>query len=385
MVRPLLPPVGEDGMVRPCALTPPIFLPRAQSAGHRHSRSQLLFHTITIDEGHRLKNEASSFAESLGRIAVPFRLLLTGTPLQNNLQELWALLSYILPGGVLTKGKASFDNAFSLNAGGMDRAALTRARSLLGCLMIRRVKSEVESTLLPKIEYVLKPPLTPLQRQWYRELLGGTRGAGGGGCDLLTREQLLSKMAQLQKVVNHPKTIALTVERERAAAAAKSDAAAGAMFVKLPPKDNSHLPPEAREKEAVLNGLCGESLVAASGKLALLDRLLTRAKTEASRALIFSQYTITLDVIEEYVRWRWGALGAAYFRLDGTTNRITRCAAGGDTQCTDTPWAHAHAEFALRSAVAASADSLPAAACTGSAVRWTCARSIRPARRRSST
>ena len=57
-----------------------------------------LFHTITIDEGHRLKNEASSLCASLGRLNVPFRLLLTGTPLQNNLHELWALLSYILPG-----------------------------------------------------------------------------------------------------------------------------------------------------------------------------------------------------------------------------------------------------------------------------------------------
>ena len=92
-----------------------------------------------------------------------------------------------------------------------------------------------------------------------------------------------------QKVCNHPKAITLTIDRERAAAAAKHAAAEGAMFIKLPPKDNSHLPPEARAKEAELRGLTGESLVAASGKLALLDRLLIRSRSVGSRVLVFSQ------------------------------------------------------------------------------------------------
>ena len=107
----------------------------------------LLFHTITIDEGHRLKNEASSLCASLGRISVPFRLLLTGTPLQNNLHELWALLSYILP-GVLVAADEKFDRAASLHGGSMDRDGVARARNLLECLMIRRVKSQVESSLV---------------------------------------------------------------------------------------------------------------------------------------------------------------------------------------------------------------------------------------------
>ena len=130
-----------------------------------------LFHTITIDEGHRLKNEASSLCASLGRLNVPFRLLLTGTPLQNNLHELWALLSYILPGVLSKAGEASIEEAADVEAGEMDRTAVGQARALLESLMIRRVKSEVESSLLPKKEYVLKLPLTALQREWYRALL----------------------------------------------------------------------------------------------------------------------------------------------------------------------------------------------------------------------
>ena len=184
-----------------------------------------LFHTITIDEGHRLKNEASSLCASLARLPIPFRLLLTGTPLQNNLHERWALLSYILPG---TLSSESFDGAarVGLDGGQMDHSAVAQARLLLESLMLRRVKSQVETSLLPKVEYVLKPPLMPLQRAWYRRLLqtasaddvlegGGLEGGGGiGGSDgsdgsgLLTVAQLQSRLMQLQKVCNHPKAIA---------------------------------------------------------------------------------------------------------------------------------------------------------------------------------
>jgi SWI/SNF-related matrix-associated actin-dependent regulator of chromatin subfamily A member 5 len=160
-----------------------------------------LFHTITIDEGHRLKNDASSLCASLSRVTVPFRLLLTGTPLQNNLHELWALLNYVLP-GALSRATEAFDEAVDLGAGRMDTTAVQQARGLLEALMLRRVKSQVEGSLLPKIEYVLKPPLTPLQRQWYREVLGeaksgsGTSGTSGDGGSLLTVAQLMAKMMQ---------------------------------------------------------------------------------------------------------------------------------------------------------------------------------------------
>lgn len=116
-----------------------------------------LWHTVTIDEGHRLKNEQSSLCAALARISVPFRLLLTGTPLQNNLHELWALLSYILP-GVLTKASDSFDGA--VDGARVDRLVIGQARRLLEGMMMRRMKADVESSLLPKVEYVLKSPLT---------------------------------------------------------------------------------------------------------------------------------------------------------------------------------------------------------------------------------
>ena len=112
-----------------------------------------------------------------------------------------------------------FDHAANVghDEGQMDRSAVSQARTLLESLMVRRVKSEVETTLRPKIEYVLKPPLSPLQRAWYRKLLQkatdegepAAGGSGGGGASsgsgLLTVAQLQSRLMQLQKVCTTPR------------------------------------------------------------------------------------------------------------------------------------------------------------------------------------
>jgi SWI/SNF-related matrix-associated actin-dependent regulator of chromatin subfamily A member 5 len=155
----------------------------------------LLWHTITIDEGHRLKNENSRLCGSLARLKVPFRLLLTGTPLQNNLHELWALLHYLLP-AVISKGDAFDDACVTKKDDEVDQSFVSKTRKLLETLMVRRVKSEVEKSLLPKQEFVLKVPLTPLQRQWYQRALTKDEGMD----ELMSFTQLMAVMLQLQKV-----------------------------------------------------------------------------------------------------------------------------------------------------------------------------------------
>jgi len=280
-----------------------------------------LFNTVTIDEGHRLKNASCKLCKGLARLNTPFRVLLTGTPLQNCLAELIALLQYILPSVPLhehlivpttTREKAETRS--------LDRLLISQARALLETCMIRRIKSEVEASLLPKIEYVLKPPLTRLQRKWYRSFLesDGTTVIG-----LLTKNQLMSKVLQLGKVANHPKALALTYDRERTKAAHMAKRAHGSMFVQL---DTGNVPqtPEAIANEAELRGLVGEKLVNSCGKLALLDRLMLAKRQRDSRVLVFSQFTLTLDILEEYVKYRFGNIGVAYLRLDGTTGRIQR-------------------------------------------------------------
>jgi SNF2 family DNA or RNA helicase len=183
-----------------------------------------LFHTITIDEGHRLKNEQGQLSAALARITVPFRLLLTGTPLQNNLNELWALMHYILPETLdgckvrilrfifgpavrdvlkfncrwLRAVQEQFETACNLEGGQLNRGVVTQARSLLESLMVRRVKSEVEKSLKPKLQYVLKVPLGALQRQWYRRFLQKDSETA----ELVSRSQLIAKMMQMQKVAS---------------------------------------------------------------------------------------------------------------------------------------------------------------------------------------
>lgn len=94
-------------------------------------------------------------------------------------------------------------------------------------------------------------------------------------------------------------------------------------------QEKSHLREHERDADAWklendLAKLSGESLVQASGKLAMLDRLLIRLKKQGSRVLLFSQYTETLDVLEEYVSFRFGKAEKAYLRLDGSTNLMVR-------------------------------------------------------------
>eukprot|EP01052_Picozoa_sp_SAG31_P010737 SAG31_NODE_596_length_13674_cov_3.806409_11_plen_990_part_00 len=272
-----------------------------------------LFHTITIDEGHRLKNENSSLSAALSRISCPFRLLLTGTPIQNSMHELSALLHYIVPDVI---DACMFDTTCDRDTGVVDQRAVANARGLLESLMIRRVKAEVEKSLLPKKEYVLRVPLSALQRVWYQRVLTKASGA----TELVSASQLSAKVMQLQKICNHPKTVVLQFDRDRAAARRTAARAAGSEYIKV---HGTELGAEAMEMEAELRALGGpSSLAAASGKLALLDRLLLRKKAEGSRVLLFSQYTLALDVLEEYCGQKFGRAG--YLRLDGTTNRIDR-------------------------------------------------------------
>ena len=277
-----------------------------------------LFHTITIDEGHRLKNESGQLCASLARLTVPFRLLLTGTPLQNNLNELWALMHYILP-DALEGCKDTFDAACSLEEGQLDRGVVDQARALLESLMLRRIKSEVETTLLPKLHWVLKVPLTALQRQWYRRFLSKDTEAQA----LVTRKQLIAKIQQLQKIINHPKVILYALDREREQARSMQQRAEGSQFISLPQVLGAQTE-SAQKMEAELRNLRGAQLIESSGKLHLLDRLLSRVRASGSRVLLFSQFTMTLDVLAEYCESRFGPEGRGFLRLDGSTNRIKR-------------------------------------------------------------
>jgi len=239
---------------------------------------------IIIDEAHRMKNENSVLAKVLRTFNCNNRLLITGTPLQNNLHELWALLNFLLP--EVFADSAKFDEWFGLasDAGeGKQKEVVAQLHKVLRPFLLRRLKADVEKGLPPKKETILKVGLTEMQRHYYKSLIQKDIEAIQGGSG--DRSRLLNIVMQLRKCCNHPYLFA--------------GAEPGPPF------------------------FMGEHIFENAGKMILLDKLLPRLQARSSRVLVFSQMTRMLDILEDYLHWR----GYAYCRIDGNTQGDDREAA----------------------------------------------------------
>ncbi|XP_013411637.1 SWI/SNF-related matrix-associated actin-dependent regulator of chromatin subfamily A member 5 [Lingula anatina] len=230
---------------------------------------------LVIDEAHRIKNEKSKLSEIVREFKSTNRMLLTGTPLQNNLHELWAMLNFLLPD--VFNSSEDFDSWFCATEliGGKEEM-VTRLHSVLRPFLLRRLKSDVEKALLPKKETKIYVGLSKMQREWYTKILMKDIDVvnGAGKSDKM---RLLNILMQLRKCSNHPY-----------------------LFDGAEPG-----PPYTTDLHLVEN----------CGKLVLLDKLLPKLKSQDSRVLIFSQMTRMLDILEDYCVWR----GHDYCRLDGQT------------------------------------------------------------------
>jgi SWI/SNF-related matrix-associated actin-dependent regulator of chromatin subfamily A protein 1 len=158
---------------------------------------------VAIDEAHRIKNEQSKLSKMVRLLKSTNRLLITGTPLQNNLHELWALLNFLLPD--------VFDSADDFNAWfdtqkclADDKDLVTRLHGILKPFLLRRLKSDVEKKLPPKVETKLYVGLAPLQRQWYTKILMKDIDILNSASGKLDKIRLLNILMQLRKCANHP-------------------------------------------------------------------------------------------------------------------------------------------------------------------------------------
>lgn len=124
---------------------------------------------MVIDEAHRIKNEKSKLSEILREFKTANRLLLTGTPLQNNLHELWSLLNFLLPD--VFNSSDDFDSWFNTNQCLGDDSLIVRLHAVLKPFLLRRLKSEVEKRLKPKKEVKIFVGLSKMQREWYTKVL----------------------------------------------------------------------------------------------------------------------------------------------------------------------------------------------------------------------
>lgn len=229
---------------------------------------------IIIDEAHRIKNVNSALSKVMRQFRSTNRLLLTGTPLQNNLNELWALLNFLLP--EVFHSSEQFQEWFSSAEGGDNQQehVVKQLHKVLRPFLLRRLKSEVERGLPAKKETVLKVGMSKMQKDYYKHLLQRDFEAVNKGAE---RSRLLNIVMQLRKCCNHPYLF--------------QGAEPGPPFI------------------------TGEHLVQNSGKMVLLDKLLPKLKERGSRVLIFSQMTRLLDILEDYLLYR----GHKYCRIDGNT------------------------------------------------------------------
>ncbi len=124
---------------------------------------------LIIDEAHRIKNENSSLSKAVRLLSTEFRLLITGTPLQNNLHELWALLNFLLP--EIFGDSEQFDEWFSMEGKEGQENVIRKLHTVLRPFMLRRVKKDVACALPPKKETKLFIGLTEMQQDWYVRVL----------------------------------------------------------------------------------------------------------------------------------------------------------------------------------------------------------------------
>ncbi|KAI9681780.1 MAG: hypothetical protein M1829_000525 [Trizodia sp. TS-e1964] len=251
---------------------------------------------MIVDEGHRMKNAQSKLSNTLTQYYnTRFRLILTGTPLQNNLPELWALLNFVLP--TIFKSVKSFDEWFNTpfaNTGGQDKMELTeeeqllvikRLHKVLRPFLLRRLKKDVEKDLPEKQETVIKCKFSALQARLYKQMVshnklfvsdkkGGKTGVRG----------LSNMLMQLRKLCNHP-------------------------FVFDEVEDQMN-PSRAID----------DSIWRSAGKFELLDRILPKLKVSGHRVLMFFQMTNIMNIMEDYLRYQ----GYQFLRLDGSTKSDDR-------------------------------------------------------------
>ncbi|TMS35621.1 hypothetical protein L596_002984 [Steinernema carpocapsae] len=230
---------------------------------------------IVIDEAHRLKNNRSLFFKTLSGYKLGYRMLLTGTPLQNNLEELFNLLNFLSPDrfddlDAFTKEFAEISNEDQIQ----------KLHSLLGSRMLRRLKADVFAAIPPKKELIVRVDLTPMQKHFYKAILTRNYAALHSTTHVGSKMSLRNILMDLRKCCNHP-----------------------------------YLLPKAQDEAPTLpNGYYeGSAMIKACGKFALLQKMLAKLKKGGHRVLIFSQMTQLLNILEDLCV----SEGYEFERIDG--------------------------------------------------------------------
>ncbi|MQL84947.1 hypothetical protein Taro_017458, partial [Colocasia esculenta] len=236
---------------------------------------------LVVDEGHRLKNSGSKLFSLLNTFSFQHRVLLTGTPLQNNIGEMYNLLNFLQP--VSFPSLSAFEEKFNdlTTAEKVDEL-----KKLVAPHMLRRLKKDAMQNIPPKTERMVPVELTSIQAEYYRAMLTKNyqilRNIGKG----VAQQSMLNIVMQLRKVCNHPYLIPGTE-------------------------------PDSGSVEFLQ-----EMRIKASGKLTLLHSMLKILHKEGHRILLFSQMTKLLDILEDYLTIEYGP--KTFERVDGSVSVADR-------------------------------------------------------------
>uniref|UniRef100_A0A8C3UYU6 Chromodomain helicase DNA binding protein 6 n=1 Tax=Catharus ustulatus TaxID=91951 RepID=A0A8C3UYU6_CATUS len=248
---------------------------------------------VVIDEAHRLKNRNCKLLEGLKLMALEHKVLLTGTPLQNSVEELFSLLNFLEP------QQFPSETAFLEEFGDLKtEEQVKKLQSILKPMMLRRLKDDVEKNLAPKQETIIEVELTNIQKKYYRAILEKNFSFLSKGANQHNMPNLINTMMELRKCCNHPYLIN------------------GAEEKILEDFRKTHCP-EAPDFQL-------QAMIQAAGKLVLIDKLLPKLIAGGHKVLIFSQMVRCLDILEDYLiqRRRY-----TYERIDGRVRGNLRQAA----------------------------------------------------------